>query len=54
MKTCLCCREKLLHHISQNRCYWFCSYCRQAMPATDERKIISSNLQSISSLSDSV
>ncbi|MGB3403711.1 MAG: hypothetical protein WBA77_13565 [Microcoleaceae cyanobacterium] len=36
MKTCLCCGEKLLHHICKNRCYWFCPDCRQAMPATDE------------------
>ncbi|WP_228061053.1 MULTISPECIES: hypothetical protein [unclassified Coleofasciculus] len=35
MNTCLCCSGNLLRHICHNRVYWYCSHCRQAMPAVE-------------------
>lgn len=35
MKTyalCPCCSNKLMHHISRHRDYWFCRGCWQEMP----------------------
>ena len=35
MKTyavCPCCSNKLMHHISNHRDYWFCRSCWQEMP----------------------
>lgn len=29
---CPCCSDKLIHHISYDRDYWFCRGCWQEMP----------------------
>ena len=31
--VCPCCSNKLMHHISHHRDYWFCRSCWQEMPA---------------------
>lgn len=31
--VCPCCSNKLMHHISNHRDYWFCRSCWQEMPA---------------------
>lgn len=31
--VCPCCSNKLIHHISNHRDYWFCRSCWQEMPA---------------------
>ena len=31
--VCPCCSNKLIHHISNHRDYWFCRRCWQEMPA---------------------
>lgn len=36
--TCPCCSEKMLHHISGRRDYWFCPSCREEMPDLDAVK----------------
>ena len=36
--TCPCCSEKMLHHLSSHRDYWFCPSCRQEMPDLDAVK----------------
>ena len=33
--VCPCCSNKLIHHISNHRDYWFCRSCWQEMPAID-------------------
>ncbi len=30
--VCPCCSNKLIHHISNHRDYWFCRRCWQEMP----------------------
>ena len=30
--VCPCCSNKLIHHISNHRDYWFCRSCWQEMP----------------------
>ena len=40
MKTyalCPCCDNKLIHHISHHRDYWFCRSCWQEMPIIDKK-----------------
>ena len=33
--VCPCCSNKLIHHISNHRDYWFCRSCWQEMPAIE-------------------
>ncbi len=30
--TCPCCSDRLLHHFSHHKDYWYCPSCRQEMP----------------------
>ena len=30
---CPCCSDKLIHHLSHHRDYWFCRQCWQEMPS---------------------
>lgn len=36
---CPCCSDKLIHHLSHQRDYWFCRGCWQEMPVI-EGKIV--------------
>lgn len=33
MINCPCCSHQLLRHIRHHETYWYCSHCRQEMPA---------------------
>ena len=33
--ACPCCSNRLLHHFSNHREYWFCRHCWQEMPNID-------------------
>ncbi len=35
--TCPCCSNKLIHHISNHRDYWFCRRCWQEMPLINKQ-----------------
>ena len=35
MNACPCCSAQLLRHVRYKSIYWFCSRCRQEMPAID-------------------
>ena len=37
--VCPCCSNKLIHHISNHRDYWFCRRCWQEMPAINLKTI---------------
>ena len=39
MNECICCRDRLIKHLSHRRTYWFCPTCYQEMPNIDEVKI---------------
>ena len=41
MNECICCRDRLLRHLSHRRMYWFCPTCHQEMPSIDEFKTYS-------------
>ena len=41
--VCPCCSNKLIHHISNHRDYWFCRSCWQEMPAIEME--IANNLE---------
>jgi len=36
MNECICCRDRLIRHLSHRRMYWFCPSCHQEMPNIDE------------------
>jgi ribosomal protein L37AE/L43A len=42
MNTCPCCSEILLRHARQGNIYWFCSHCRQEMPALSLERVVTS------------
>ncbi|VEP16536.1 hypothetical protein H1P_460030 [Hyella patelloides LEGE 07179] len=35
---CPCCNGNLLRHVNHQRVYWFCFYCKQAMPVIDRQQ----------------
>lgn len=39
MNECICCRDRLLRHLSHRRMYWYCPTCHQEMPASKILKI---------------
>ena len=41
--VCPCCSNRLIHHISNHRDYWFCRSCWQEMPAIETK--IANNLE---------
>ena len=45
---CPCCSDKLIHHLSHHRDYWFCRGCWQEMPVI-ESKVVTQNSNQINS-----
>lgn len=41
MKECICCRDRLVKHLSHSRMYWFCPSCRQEMIFNQEPTVYS-------------